>query len=278
MTERAIILLLTGLVWSTAAFSQDEIKVDILPSKISTDINMIVYTGQTVVLERYHFFKYNYWMSSIDTLETLENGMFQSKGIVINPGTFSTTVDGCDSIVNMIRNSAFQRRMSAQLRDAARKEIGYDSKEITDSIDVRQPTEYQESTICHDEFKVISKKWFDEQSRKVEEIRKKKIERRAWIKANPDKIDAGFIKLFLTDYSTCDVDQVAILDIIKFKTDDFLLVCKDMTDMDFFDVKLKLSLLPGNVRTNDAIEKLKASPIRTNRKGKLIKKMKKNAR
>jgi hypothetical protein len=102
-------LLLAGVLWSTTLFS-DVIKVDILPTKISTDVKLIVYSGQTVVFERYHFFKYNYWMSALETLETLNNGMLQGKGIVINPAIFKVTVDGCDSTVNRLETQRSKKK------------------------------------------------------------------------------------------------------------------------------------------------------------------------
>ncbi|HEX8037935.1 MAG TPA: hypothetical protein VF490_02240 [Chryseosolibacter sp.] len=219
---------------STTLFSQDEIKVDILPTEISTNVNLIVYSGQTVVLERYHFFKHNFWMRAFDTLEVLDNGMLKSERIVINPETFRITVDACDSTVNKIRNSALQEEMSSQLRNLAWEQIGYDSKEVSDSIDVYKPTEQQEATICHEEFKASIAAWFQERTKRIYEIKKKKTERREWMKNNPDKIDKTFIELFLRDYSTSETDQIAILQIIENYPDEFLTVCKGMSDMSLF--------------------------------------------
>ena len=49
-----------------------------------------------------------------------------------------------------------------------------------------------------------------------------------------------------------------------------------MTDTDFFVIKLKLSDLPDSIKTDLAIKSLKSSKIKTNRKNKLIRKLKKN--
>ncbi len=276
MTDKTTLLILTGLLWSTAVFSQDEIRVDIMPSKISTDIKMIIPIGQTLVLERYHFFKYNYWVSAFDTLEKLDNGMLQARGVVINPEAFKIKVNKCDTSINKVRNGALAHNAISDLRALSRKEIGYDNKEFNNSQSVGRPTEYQEKTLCNDDFKVINKKWFDEQVENIDEIRKKKIARQEWMKTNPEKIDKNAIKLFLEDYGSCDSDQIAISWIMMNKTNDFLSVCKEMGDIDFHLVKLKLSPLPDNLPINEIIKKMNLSPIKTNRKGKLVRALKKS--
>ncbi|MGC4021708.1 MAG: hypothetical protein QM734_07075 [Cyclobacteriaceae bacterium] len=274
MSKNIFALLLISFVWSTAALTQDKIIVDILPAKISTRVNMIVYSGQRVTLEYYYFFKHNYWMSFIDTLSVLDDGVLGGKKIVYNSKTFGTTVDICDPKVNSIRNAALQRRMSSQLRDVAWRDIGYDSGEITESIDVNGPSKSLEETICHGQFKVISKKWFDGQKSKVDEIRQKKIKRLEWIKANPDLINTDFIKSFLNDYGFSDIDQMAVLNIIKFNTDGFVSVCNDMPDLSFHSVTLTLSHRMTNLNTEEAIEKIKASSVKAKRKGNLIRSLK----
>lgn len=277
MKIRTGILLLTGLLFSTATFSQDEIQVDILPTKISTDIQMVIPDGPSLIYERYHYFKHNYWISAADTLTKLNNGVLKGKSVTINPGTFSKKVDKCDTTINKIRNSALDHKLFSEVSNIARKEIGYDNQEFKSSVNNERPTDRQAIKLCHEDFRILISKWFATQTDRIEGIKREKIRRQEEIRSNPGKIDKEYIKSFLNDYGSCETDQLALLELIKNHPDEFLTVCKELSDMDFFDVKLNLSILPDNLRTDEVIAKLNASPIRTSRKVKLIRKLKKNA-
>lgn len=271
-------IVLFVLFWPALAPAQEEIRLDILPSKISTDIQMIVPYGEGLIYERYFYFKHNYWVSQTDTLERLDNGMFRGKSILINPETYNKKVDSCDTLVNKIRNAALNHKLLSELRALSRKDIGYDNKEFHEGLYTHRPTENDEKAKCHEEFKIISLEWFSDQNQRIEEIKKNKIQRHQWIKDNHESIDKEFLKAFLQDFGSCDSDRAAIIDLMKNNTDDFLAVCKDLNDSDFFLIKLKLSVLPSHIKTNEVIQQLRDSGIRTGRKRKLIRKLKKNAR
>lgn len=278
MIIRTTILLLTGLLFSITTFSQDEIQIDILPTKISTDIQMLIPSGQYLIFEKYHYFKYNYWVNAVDTLTKGDNGVLKGKNVTITPGTFSKKVGKCDTTINKIRNSALDHKLFSELDHIARREIGYDNREFKSIVNNERPSKQQVVNLCHDDFKILISKWFSTRADKIDGIKSEKLKRQERIKSNSNKVGSEYIKSFLDDYGSCETDQVAILELITRHPDEFLKVCKELSDMRFFDVKLKLSILPDYLKAGEAIAKLKASQIRTNRKGKLIRKLTKNAR
>lgn len=272
MAIKKIILLLTGISFSTTTFSQNTIHVDILPTKISTDIKMIIPSGRHLIYERYHFFKHNYWLSLVDTLtKDDQNGILKGKYVTINISTYSKRVDKCDTTINKIRNSALEHKLFSELNDIARKEIGYDNQEFNSTINYEKPAVH----VCHDSYRIVIATWFTAQTNKIDEIKSKKIKRLEEIKSNSGRVDGEYIKSFLNDYGACETDQLAIIGLITNHPDEFLSVCKELSDMSFFDIKLKLSILSDTIKTEEAISNLKASQIRTNRKKQLIKKLKK---
>jgi hypothetical protein len=269
------IILLIGLALPTKIFAQDEILVDILPSKISTDISILIPNGQSYIFEKYHYFKYVYWVSFSDTLYKSDNGLLQGKRVSISPGNFSKKVNICDTTINKIRNLALDHKLLSDLLDVARREIGGDNQEF--KINEGQPAERQAIDLCHTDFKTLIESWFNKKSIEIKTIKEEKIGRLEKIRLN-QTVDKVFIKTFLEDCDFCEIDQIAILELIKNHPDDFLTNCKELSDTEFFNIKLNLLHLPDSLATNEAMEKLNNSPVRTNRKGKLIRQLKKNAR
>ncbi|HTF21201.1 MAG TPA: hypothetical protein VK658_24160 [Chryseolinea sp.] len=276
MQYRTTLLTLVGVLWSTIVLSQGEIRIDVVPTKISSDVRMIIPSGQNLVLETYHFFKYNYWIVGVDTLKELDNGMLQSKGFVLNPEVFKIKVSKCDTLINNIRNGALAHSTFSELRAMARKEIGYDNKEFNSGFEIGRPSSNQQITLCNDYFAVVINNWFTDQAEEIKKIKKIKTDRQEWIRSNPDKINRDFIQLFLEDFGSCDIDHQSILDLMINRTDDILLVCKDMEDLEFHAVKLKLYDLSDKLDIDKAIDKIAHSPIKTTRKNKLVSVLKKS--
>lgn len=275
MTKRTTIIILIGLLLSTNTFGQDEIFINILPSKISTDISILIPNGQSYTFEKYHYFKYVYWVTFSDTLYKSDNGLLQGKRVSINQEHFSKKVAICDTTINKIRNLALDHKLSSDLLDVARKEIGGNNQEF--KINEGRPTERQAIDLCHTDFKTLIESWFNKKSIEIRTIKEQKIRRLEKIRLN-QTVDKVFIKTFLEDCDFCETDQIAILELIKNHPDDFLTICKELSDMEFHTIKLNLLHLPDSLATNEPIEKLNNSPVRTNRKGKLIRQLKKNAR
>src|SRR5205085_9040928 len=185
----------------------------------------------------------------------------QGKHVSIGPGEFSRKVDKCDTTINKIRNSALDNRLFSDLDEAARREIGYDDQKFKSTIRNEHPTERQTVTLCHDDFRTAASHWFGIQADNINEIKKGKIARLDEIRGDSPKVDNEYIKSFLNDYSSCETDQTAILVLITNHPDDFLAVCKEMADTDFFTLTLKLSPMPDNMKARDAVHSLEASEI-----------------
>jgi hypothetical protein len=247
MTAKTITLILIGFLYSVHLFSQEEVYVDVLPTKISKDIKLLIPSGEYFIFERYHFFKNIYWINSTDTLVKLDNKFLQGKGITINSAEFSKKVDKCDSSVNRIRNSALDHKLFSQLDEIARMEIGYDNKEFKSTVSKARPTDQQVVALCHDDFKHLISRWYTSNTAKIDKIKEEKIHRKEEIFSSNDKIDKEFINSFLNDYGSCETDQTAILKLIETHTDEFLTVCKEMSDLSFYE--LKFSIQPENLVT-----------------------------
>jgi hypothetical protein len=84
-----------------------------------------------------------------------------------------------------------------------------------------------------------------------------------------------YVSIFLSDFNNCSIDKIAIIEIMTKSPNEFLIACKKLSDTDFYGIKLKLSDLPENIKTDMAIKSLNSSDIKTNRKRKLIHKLKK---
>lgn len=270
--NRIRVIFLLGIFWTVSVFSQDEIKLDIHPSKISTHVSIIVPYEQCFLFERYYCSKGNYWLGRIDTLNKgAGEGVLQGDGILINSKSFVEKCNKCDTVINKIRNSSLNHKLHSELRNIVRMNIGYDNKEFRDVINNRISTVgYEENKICHEEFKESRLKWFNEQILRIYEIRKLKEDRLFWIKNNKSKIDKQFIEIFLQDYGSCEADQAGIIELIELNPEDFLKVCDDLNDSDFYKLRLKLSFIPKNVNTNDVILKIKSSKVKSNRVKKII--------
>ncbi|MBX2899451.1 MAG: hypothetical protein KF775_07365 [Cyclobacteriaceae bacterium] len=212
MTKRTTIIILIGLLLSTNTFGQDEIFINILPSKISTDISILIPNGQSYTFEKYHYFKYVYWVTFSDTLYKSDNGLLQGKRVSINQEHFSKKVAICDTTINKIRNLALDHKLSSDLLDVARKEIGGNNQEF--KINEGRPTERQAIDLCHTDFKTLIESWFNKKSIEIRTIKEQKIRRLEKIRLN-QTVNKVFIKTFLEDCDFCETDQIAILELIK---------------------------------------------------------------
>ena len=181
----------------------------------------------------------------------------------------------CDSLINLIRNSSLSHRTRFMLDDTARLYIGYDNEEFKNSKKENRPSKTDEYKLCHKDFQKLNTEWFDQQLDLIESIKTDKEKRCEMIKES-ESLDNDFIFKFLSDFGSCKPDYCAMVELISKNADGFLSVCKNMPDTDFFVIKLKLSDLPESIKTDLAINSLKNSKIKTNRKRKLIRKLKKN--
>jgi len=273
---RKIFTIWIGIILSLNGFGQSEVKVRFLPSKIDSRTEMLIpIENGKFLYERYSYFKYVYWLIKQDTLIQKSDSIFIGESLAVDMINDFILKDLCDSLVNYIRNSSLSHRSSSMLDDTARLYIGYDNKEFEDSKNKNRPLDTDEYKLCHKDFQKLNTEWFDNQLDLIESIKNKKVQRYDLIQKS-DSLDNDFIAKFLSDFGSCKPDYFAIIELISKNADGFLSICKNMTDTDFFVIKLKLSDLPDSIKTHLAINSLKSSKIKTNRKNKLIRILKKN--
>ena len=271
---RKIFIIWIGIILSTNGFVQ-EVKVRFLPAKIDSRTEMLIpIENGKFLYENYSYFKHVYWLIKLDTLTQKSDSLFIGESLTININRDFILKDPCDSLVNYIRNSSLSHRSLSMLNDTAQLYIGYDNEEFKNRKKENSPSKTDEYKLCHNDFQKLNKEWFDNQLDLIESIKSDKQQRYELIQKS-DSIGNDFILEFLLDFGSCEPDYLAIVELISKNADGFLSVCKNMLDTDFFVIKLKLTDLPESVKTDLAINSLKNSKVKTNRKNKLIRKLKK---
>lgn len=246
-------------------FSQDKIdtKIDVLYPLINGDYHY----------EKYIYFKHNYWATmNSDTLSKVSDSIYRGKTVTINVNDGFVGKSPCDSLINLIRNSAASNFTASQLRDSAKVYIGYDNTEFNLSI-ANRPTNKEEYSLCHDDFLTLNSKWFDGQMELIKAILEKKNERYKEI-VRKDSVDRQFIIQFLKDFGKCEVDYLAILELIRLDAETFLRACYGISDSEFYSIKWKLSDIPSSINTELAIESLRDTNYKSRKKRMLIRKLK----
>lgn len=119
-----------GLLITTIGFSQNNVKVQVLPSKIASRTFMLIPYGNKYIYEDYTYFKNVYWLNSTDTLERVNDSILECGTIRINLDRYSIEYDFCDSKINKIRNSSLLHRLFSMVNDSCRKYIGWDNNEF----------------------------------------------------------------------------------------------------------------------------------------------------
>lgn len=269
------ILVLIGIIISINGMSQSEVIVRFLPTKIDSRIEMLIpIENGEYFYENYSYFKTVYWLVKQDTLTQLSDFIYNGESLLVNTNNDFIPFGPCDSLVNYIRNSSLSNRSSSMLDDSARLYIGYDNEHFKNSKNKYRPSKTDEYKLCHKDFQDLNSEWLDQQLVLIESIKKDKENRYELIK-RLDTIDYGLISKFISDFGSCEPDYFAIVELISKNADGFLRACMNMAETDFFVLKLKLSDLPDSIKTDLAINSLRNSSIKTNRKKKLIRKLKK---
>jgi hypothetical protein len=262
-TMREILIILIGIIFSLNGFGQSEVKVRFLPAKIDSRTEMLIpIENGKYLYENYSYFKYVYWLIKQDTLTQKSDSVYSGESLTVNMNNDFVFKNPCDSLVNYIRNSSLSHSSSSMLDDTARLYIGYDNEEFKNNKIENRPSKTDEYKLCHKDFQKLNTEWFDQQLDLIKSIKTNKEKRYELIKKS-DSIDYDFILKFLSDFGSCEPDYFAIVELISKNADGFLRVCKNMTDTDFFVIKLKLSDLPESIKTDLAINSLKNSNIKT---------------
>ena len=86
---KRIQIIIFGLLIAVIGFSQNRVKVQILPSKIASRTCMIIPFGEKYIYEDYTYFKSVYWLNSKDTLVLNNDSTLSGETITINLKSFS---------------------------------------------------------------------------------------------------------------------------------------------------------------------------------------------
>ena len=263
-----ITVLLIWLIISISAFSQTDVKVRILPSKIATETEILIPFGEHFIYERYSYFKKVYWLIKQDTL-ILENNVLKGEKMFVNLDIFNQEYSFCDSKINKIRNSALNHKEWGVTDKISREKIGYDNKEIAEfKRNTSISREIIEST-CSDSFFEVMFEWTQKVNEKIDEIYNKKIERKEWIENNPDKIDVSYIVEFLKTFDRNIPDMESFIEIITINPKD-LIAEIDKQEYPYLTY-WKLDYVSKSDKLSKAINVLESSKL----KGKTYRKIKK---
>jgi hypothetical protein len=268
-------LLLIGLLFNLNGFSQTEVKVRHIEAKLDPKTEMLIpIENGKYLYEKYSYFKGVYWLMNQEVMTQKSDTIYFGSSLSINMNNNFVFKNPCDTLVNYIRNSSLNHRISSMLSDTASVYIGYDNEEFKNQQNEKPLTKKDKFLLCHNAFQELNKKWFNQQLELIRSIKLKKEKRLEWI-INSDSIDLHFISAFLLDFNRCQIDYSAFIELVSKNADGFLYVCDKMSDTDFFNLILKLTYFPKSLKTDLAINSLKNSKTKTFRKHKIIRKLKK---
>jgi len=203
-----------GLLVTTIGFSQNSVRVQILPSKIASRTLMIIPFRDKYIYEDYSYFKSVYWLNSRDTLELINDSILAGESIRIDLNLYSTKYDFCDSKINKIRNSSLSHRISSMVKDSCKKYIGWDNYEFESYQRGLAFENSLEEKSCSDTFPLLAYKRFYSLNAKVQEIYNRKKKRTVWIKEYHSDIDDEFINEFLMDFNYNKNDYESFIQLI----------------------------------------------------------------
>lgn len=203
-----------GLFITTIGFSQNSIRVQILPSKLASRTLMIIPFRDKYIYEDYSYFKSVYWLNSTDTLEIINDSILAGESVRIDLNRYSIKYDFCDSKINKIRNSSLSHRIFSMVKDTCMKYIGWDNNEFENYQRDFAFENSIEEKICSDTFPLIAYKRFYSLNAKVQEIYNRKKQRTVWIKENHSDIDNEFINEFLMDFNYNENDYESFIQLI----------------------------------------------------------------
>lgn len=272
---RTILLLLFGLLISMIGNSQENVKVQIYPSKLFPRTMMIIPDGERFIYEDYTYFKYVYWLNHSDTLKQVNDSILTSDSLRINMNLYKIEYDFCDSKINKIRNSSLSHRLfNSMINDSCKKYIGWDNNEFKYfQRDLAFKNEFEEE-VCSDTFPVIAYEHFDSLYNKIQDIYNRKQQRAEWIKKNHAKIDKDYINSFLIDFNYNEPDKVAFIQI---------LIANPLTLIQEIDKLEETYLIVWKVKEikniegiSEAIERLENTDLKSKTKRQILNKLRKN--
>ena len=272
---KTIQLIIFGLLISMIGNSQENVKIQISPSKLFPRTIMIIPDGEKFIYEDYTYFKYVYWLNHSDTLMQVNDSILTSDSLKINMNLYKIEYDFCDSKINKIRNSSLTHRLlHSMIDDSCRKYIGWDNNEFKYFQRDLAFEEGFEEKICSDSFPMIAYERFDSLYNKIQDIYKRKERRAEWIKKNHAKIDKDYINSFLIDFNYNEPDKEAFIQILIANPNTLIQEIDKLEEPYLIIWKVKeIKNIDG---ISEAIERLERTDLKSKTKRQILNNLKKN--
>lgn len=271
------ILTISAIFITLCGFAQQDLLVRFYPVKIGFETKMIIPIDQEKYLyEYYSRFKGVYFLNSRDTLQRASDSTYQSSstGMTFNNLGYLSGKSICDSLINVIRNSSLNFRTSSILDDSARSKIGYNNQAYRSLKYEEQPTEKQQYEQCHNQYIDLNNQWLNSGLKLIDGIEVEKQKRLLEITGS-DELDFKFIQDFIATFNRCEPDQRALIILLTKQPQTTLQALETLSETEFYSIRLKLSDLPPNLGTTNAIEQLELMENRSKYNRKLTRTLKK---
>lgn len=243
--------------------------------------------------ETYQYFKGKYWLLNNTILQKQKNGNLIGDSILIrhvdsefyqvfNKGNKKTKqlkyhkVKECDSMINKIKNKALIWEINSETYDSSRIFIGYNNQTYRKYKNRNIIEQNKIIQTCYYDFIQVATDYRKKLLTEISRIHKEKKNRYVWFKENKSKVSTSDIRTFNYSFDYCDIDKRTLILIIINHTDSFIKVCDEMNQDDFFSFKLGINYLPKGLDAGLAIQRLEKSEIKSSKKRKIIRKLKKN--
>ena len=258
---KQILIIIFSCFLGQVSFAQSDSVYLSIDSKLISEIQIIIPQGENGIRENYTYFKYRYWLGEIDTVSMTvvdEAKAAKSKKKAIHYQKYGT----CDSTINKIRNSAEYWKMFSETDKIARREIGYNNEEFNKLKYSENSRLNNFSEKCQNEFRIEIAELKDKFLREINRIR-------------PESIDSTSINSFFETFDLCETDLKTLELIILTIPFEFVTFIDKMNDSEFFTLTLKLDDFSEDTNISEMKQTLKESELRSKRKNKVIRKIKK---
>lgn len=271
---KQILLIIISCLLGQISFAQSDSVYLSIDSKFISEIQIITPNGENGIRENYTYFKYRYWLGEIDTVSMTvvdKTEPVKSKKKVLN----YQKCGACDSIINKIRNSSNYWKMRNDIDKIASQEIGYGNEEFNNLKNSESNRIIDFSKKCQDKFRIEVSDLKDQLLSDIQRIKKKKVDRYSRFMANPESVDSKSISSFLETFDLCEIDLKTLEIIILNKPNDFVTSIDKLSNSDFLIFTLKLDGFTEDTIVSEMKQTLKELDIRSKRKKKVIRKIKK---
>jgi hypothetical protein len=271
---KQILIIIFSCFFGQVSFAQSDSVYLSIDSKLISEIEIITPQGENGIRENYTYFKYRYWLGEIDTVSMTvldEANAAKSKKKVV----YYQKYGACDSIINKIRNSAEYWKMFSETDKIARREIGYNNEEFNKLKYSENSQLNNFSEKCQSEFRIKIAELKDTFLKEINRIRENKYQRFTQLKERPQSIDSTSITSFFETFDLCETDLKTFELIIITNPREFVAFIDKMNNSEFFTLTLKLDDFSEDTNISEMKQTLKELDIRSTRKNKVIRKIKK---